>query len=286
MTAKPQNQATGQPGQRPSASPLATQPSELLTVHEVAARAGVTVRSLQHYDRIGLLVPHARSAAGYRLYSAADLARLQQILLFRELEFPLGDIRRILDSPDYNLNEALDQQISLLELKRDHIDGLIAAAKAMRECGQKGAPMPSSTQAKPDVRDIDFAAFSTEELDTRTAEAKARWGATSAWWEYETKAVGRGAKEAKTMGEDLLALFVPFGEMAAAGEDPAAPVAQAQVAAIQSFITEHYYTCTPQILEGLGRMYAAGGDFAANIDAAAGPGAAAFAAQAISAYCS
>ena len=198
------------------------------TVHEVAELAGVTVRTLQHYDRIGLLVPHARSDAGYRLYNGEDLARLQQILLFRELEFPLEDIRRIMDSPSYNLKEALDQQISLLELKRSHVEDLIAAAKAMRK---KGTAMTG----KPD-----FSAFSTDELDARTAEAKARWGATPAWREYETKAAGRSAKEAKSTGEELLALFAPFGAMAAANEDPAAPDAQAQVARIQGFIKEHY----------------------------------------------
>lgn len=87
------------------------------------------------------------------------------------------------------------------------------------------------------------------------------------------------------MSKNLMELFVPFGRMAAEGADPSCEEAQAQVAKIQAFITENYYTCTDEILAGLGQAYGAGGDFTRNIDAAAGPGAAVFAAAAVQAYC-
>ena len=242
----------------------------MLTVHEVSELAGISVRTLHHYDRIGLLKPSARTDAGYRLYDEADLARLQQVLFFRELEFPLADIRRIVDSPDFDRNLALEQQIRLLELKREHLDNLIALAKSLKE---------------DDMNNAAFDAFDTSKIDEYAAQAKAQWGATPAWQEYEKKSAGRSTAEQAGMGADLMALFVPFGKMAAEGADPASDEAKAQAAAIQAFITEHFYTCTDEIFSQLGQAYGAGGDFTRNINAAAGPSAAEFAAKAVAAYC-
>ena len=239
------------------------------TVREVSELAGVSVRTLHHYDAIGLLRPSERSAAGYRLYSDDDLLRLQQILLFRELEFPLADIRRIVDAPDFDRDRALAQQIELLELRRERLEGIIAQARALME---KGTTMG-------------FDAFDTSKLDEYQARAKAAWGDTDAWAEYERKGAGRTKREEASMGAQLMDLFVPFGRMAAEGADPAGEDAQAQVARIRAFITEHMYTCTNEILAGLGKAYGAGGEFTSNINAAAGEGAAEFAAQAVAAYC-
>lgn len=100
----------------------------MMTVHEVSKLAGVSVRTLQYYDKIGLLHPSKYNDAGYSLSADTDLERLQQILLFRELELPLKDIRKIMESPNYDRNKALDQQITLLKLKKDHLENLIAFA--------------------------------------------------------------------------------------------------------------------------------------------------------------
>ena len=88
------------------------------TVNEVSKLTGVSIRTLQYYDSIGLLRPSEYTDAGYRLYDDTSLERLQQILLFRELEFPLKEIRNILASPAYDKDRALQQQIELLELKK------------------------------------------------------------------------------------------------------------------------------------------------------------------------
>ena len=240
------------------------------TVHEVSELAHVSVRTLHHYDQIGLLQPSARSEAGYRLYSDEDLARLQQIMLFRELEFPLADIRAILDSPDYDQGRALEQQIELLELRREHIDNLIDMAKTMKTMG---------------ARALSFKPFDTSKLDEYMAAAREAWGKTPQWAEYEQKWAGKTKEDEAVMGERLMRLFVPFGKLAAEGADPACKEAWAQVAAIQAFITENAYNCTNEILAGLGRAYGSGGDFTRNINEAAGPGAAEFAAAAIEAYC-
>ena len=90
----------------------------MMTVHAVSKLTGVSIRALQYYDEIGLLPPTRYTEAGYRLYDDAALERLQQILLFRELEFPLKEIKRILENPAFDRSKALEQQIELLTLKR------------------------------------------------------------------------------------------------------------------------------------------------------------------------
>lgn len=135
------------------------------------------------------------------------------------------------------------------------------------------------------ARALNFEAFDTSKLDEYASQAEASWGNTPQWEEYKQKAAGRTKGEEMAMGEQMLALFVPFGRMAAEGADPACDEAQEQVGAIQAFISQNFYTCTNEILSQLGRAYGAGGDFTRNINAAAGPGAAEFAAQAVEMYC-
>lgn len=102
----------------------------MLTIHQMAERTGVTIRALRYYDKIGLLPPGAVSPAGYRLYGPAELERLQQILFFRELEFPLAEIKAILASPAYDRTAALTAQRALLRAKRDRLDGLLRLVEA------------------------------------------------------------------------------------------------------------------------------------------------------------
>ena len=101
------------------------------TISEVSALARISKRTLQYYDRIGLLCPSARSEAGYRLSSNADMERLQQVLLFRELEFPLSEIRKIMRAPGYDRTDALQKQIEMLTLKKEHPENLITFARGV-----------------------------------------------------------------------------------------------------------------------------------------------------------
>ena len=205
------------------------------TVKEVSRLTGVSVRALHHYDAIGLLKPTRVTEAGYRLYDDTALRRLQTILLFRELQFPLKEIKEILDSPGFDPKEALAQQIRLLELQRQHLDALISHARLIQKTG---------------VMNMDFSAFDTTEMDKYAAEAKARWGKTEAYKEFAQKTAGQTPEQMKTTGDALMALFAQFG--AIRHTSPASGEAQALVAKLQGFITEHYYTCTKQILRGLG----------------------------------
>lgn len=240
----------------------------MMTVHEVSKLAGVSIRTLQYYDKIGLLRPAGYSGAGYRLYDDADLARLQQILLFRELEFPLKEIRRIVESPDFDRGRALEQQITLLSLKKEHLENLIGLAREMMRTG--GDTM-------------DFSAFDTSRIDEYAAQAKASWGTTPEYREFEQKSKNRTREEEQKLGEQMMEIFADFGKLK--GTDPAGREAQALVKRLQGFITEHYYKCSDEVFSGLGRMYAAGGDFTRNIDRAGGEGTAKYADQAIQIHC-
>lgn len=242
----------------------------MLTVKEVCELAGVSVRTLHHYDSIGLLVPSVRTDAGYRLYGETDLEKLQQILLFRELEFSLTDIRCIMETPGFDRKRAFEQQLELLEIKRERIDGLIDLAHSL---------------IREEKTTMKFDAFDTEKMDEYAARAKASWGKTAEYAEYEQKNAGRTRAEEADKGAQLMALFEPFGRMAAEGVDPASAEAVAQAKRIQDFISENFYTCSIQVFAQLGMSYGAGGEFTENIDKAAGSGAGEFAAKAVAAYC-
>ncbi len=242
----------------------------MMTVHEVSRLTGVSIRTLQYYDRIGLLHPAEYTGAGYRLYDDTALEALQQILLFRELEFPLKDIQRIIRSPSFDRQKVLDQQIALLELKKERLDNLIRLAREIRSSGVKTK--------------MDFSAFDTEKMDEYAAKAKEAWGETPAYREYEQKAAGRCEAETVELGRQMMDIFAEFG--AIRNGDPASPKAQDLVRKLQDFISAHYYTCTDRILSGLGQMYAAGGEMTGNIDSRGGEGTAAFVSRAVSMYCS
>ncbi len=238
------------------------------TVHEVSALSGVSIRTLQYYDRIGLLPPAGRTEAGYRLYDDAALERLQQILLFRELQFPLKDIRRILDRPDFDRDKALAQQINLLNLRKQHLENLILLAQRIRQRG---------------TTTMDFTAFDTKKIDEYAAEAKAAWGATPEYREFAQKDADRTDAQREGLTAEMMAIFARFG--AVKEQSPESESAQALVKELQTFISTHFYRCSDQVLKGLGQMYGSGGDFTQNINAAAGDGAAEFASAAIEAYC-
>lgn len=240
----------------------------MLTVHEVSKMTGVSIRALQYYDKIGLLPPASYTDAGYRLYDDTALERLQQILLFKELEFPLKDIKRIMESPDYDKTRALEQQIEFLLLKKEHIENLISLARGIKSTG--GTTM-------------NFKAFDTSKMEEYARQAKSAWGTTREYQEFEKKSSGRTPEEEKALGQQLMGIFKKFGALKE--KDVSDPAVVEQVKKLQNYISEHYYKCSDSILSQLGAMYAAGGEFTANIDAAGGPGTAGFVNEAIQAFC-
>ena len=242
----------------------------MMTVKEVSRLTGVSVRTLQYYDRIGLLHPAGYTESGYRLYDDATLETLQQILLFRELEFPLKQISQIIHAPDFDRNRALEQQINMLQLKKEHLENLILFARGIQLTG---------------VKNMDFKAFDTSRLDEYAEQARKQWGQTAAWQEFKEKSRGRNGEAEKAVAAGLMLILEEIGKQKSQGLSAKAPSVQDLVKQLQNYITEHYYQCTPEILSGLGKMYADGGDFTVNIDRACGEGTAVFAGEAIAVYC-
>ncbi len=239
----------------------------MMTVNEVSKLAGVSIRTLQYYDSIGLLKPAEYTESGYRLYDDAAMERLQQILLFRELEFPLKEIKEIITRPDFDKQKALEQQIELLTMKKEHLENLIDFARGIQNGGNNI---------------MDFTAFDTSKLEEYTRKAKEQWGDSKAFSEYEQKSASRSKDDEKKLWSDFMKLFEKCGKIK--DSDPKSAEAQAMVKDIQNYITKNFYECTNEILAGLGKMYAAEGEFKTNIDKAGGKGTAEFVSRAIAEY--
>ena len=240
----------------------------MMTVNEVSKLTGVSIRTLQYYDTIGLLKPAEYTESGYRLYDDTALERLQQILLFKELEFPLKEIKEIIDAPNFDRNKALEQQIELLTMKKEHRENLINFARGIKWLG---------------VKQMDFTVFDTKKIDEYSKRAKEQWGKTPEYKEFEEKSKDWTDEYQQGMLKDFMQIFVEFGEMKSM--DPADEKVQQQVKKLQDYITEHFYNCTKEILSCLGKMYSGGGEFTENIDKASGEGTAEFSAKAIEIYC-
>lgn len=240
----------------------------MMTVHEVSKISGVSIRALHHYDKIGLLPATEVTKAGYRLYDDKALERLQHILLFKELEFSLKEIKDILDSPGFDRSKALEQQIQMLELRKEHLQNLIDLAWGIKTIG---------------VKNMSFEAFDTKKIDEYAAKAKASWGQTDAYKEYEQKLEGRTKEVQQKLNIEMMDIFAQFGKIKDQKPDSEEAIGLAKK--LQDHITENYYTCTNEILQSLGEMYAGGGDFTDNIDKVGGTGTAVFASEAIKALC-
>ncbi len=239
---------------------------------EFAKLTGVSVRTLHYYDEIGLLRPSAvNEQNGYRDYDAQCLARMQEILFYRELDFPLKEIGEILRSPDYDKQAALGAQKRLLVLKKERLERLILAL----DDAMKG-------------EDVSMNVFDNSEFEAQRAayaqEAKEKWGNTAAFKESIDKTQSYSKEQWNAANAGMNALMVEFAVCKKNGSAPDSEDTQALVKRWQDFITENYYTCTKEILAGLGEMYAADERFKANIDKH-GDGTAQFMCEAIRVYC-
>lgn len=241
-----------------------------MKTNDVAKLTGITVRTLQYYDKIGLLKPTKNTENGYRIYQESDLETLQQILFFRELDFPLSEIKEIMSNPEYDKADALKHQKELLLKKRNRLDELIDLV----ECTIKGE------------RTMEFNAFDTSEIDESkekyAQEVKERWGQTNAYAQYNQKSKKYNKEDWNSIQAEANEIMKGFAKLRE--EDPSSKKAQAQVKLWQDHITQRYYTCTKQILGGLGMMYVQDERFRNNINQH-GEGTAEFMSKAIEAYC-
>ena len=243
---------------------------KMKTVKEVAKLTGISVRTLHYYDEIGLLKPTETTGAGYRLYDGNALGRLQQILFFRELGFPLKEIRSILANPSFDAIEALQHHRQMLVLERDRLNGLIRLADQTLK-GENTMSFEEFDRSKID-----------EERQKYAEEAKERWGKTDAYHESEQRTSSYTKDDWNRINGEAEKLYRLFAENLE--KQPRDPAVQSLVGRWQEFISRNFYHCTNEILAGLGQMYAGDPRFAKNINRF-GDGLADFISQAIAEYC-
>ena len=217
-----------------------------MQIKEFAAYTGVSVRTLHYYDEIGLLKPaFVDRITGYCYYDNTSLLCMQEILFYRELDFSLKRIGEILSSPHYDKTAALQEQKQLLILKKERLERLISAIDG----AERGENVMN--------------AFDKTKIEGYKQEAKARWGDTAAYTQYTEKVAGKNEADLLSGMESILA---EFSACKAQGNVPSSPAAQELVEKLQNYISNHFYTCTKEILSGLGQMYTADERFKTNID--------------------
>jgi DNA-binding transcriptional MerR regulator len=231
---------------------------------------GLTVRTLHYYDQIGLLKPDKVTDTGYRLYGSNSLEKIQQILFFRELDFPLDEIRDIMNNPDFDRELALQRQKELLVKKRRRLDKLIDLIDKIIKGDEN----------------MSFREFDTTDIEAMkkqyASEVRERWGKTDAYTEFEEKTRGLAPRDLKILMDKIMNLLKKFAENRELPPD--GNEAKTLVREWQNFITENFYTCTDEILSSLGQLYSCDERFRKNIDQY-GKGTAKFMSDAIMAYC-
>ncbi|TJY44178.1 MerR family transcriptional regulator [Cohnella pontilimi] len=247
-----------------------------LQVKEVAELAGVSVRTLHHYDEIGLLVPFSVTPAGYRLYSGADLERLQQILFFKELGFSLKEIKEILDSPGFDRRKALTAHRELLLEKRERMDRMLETVNRTLQSIEGGTQMADKEL---------FEGFDMDKIQEHQAkyseEARRLYGKEIVE-AAERKVEGYSEEKWKEMHGVMGGIYNRLADRMAYG--PSDSEAQQAVAEWRQYITDHFYDCTLEIFRGLGSLYVDDERFTANIDKYK-PGLAQFMKEAMHLYC-
>ncbi|MCC5425285.1 MerR family transcriptional regulator [Clostridium botulinum] len=228
-------------------------------IKEVADMAGISVRMLHHYDKIGLLDPESVSAAGYRLYSDENLDRLQQILFFKELNFPLQEIKIILDSPNFNKKEALETHRQLLLEKKLRLEKIIQSVDKTIN-SMEG-------EFKMDKKEI-LNVFSMTEIEEHqrkySEEVKEKYGNTSAYKESNEKTSKYTKEDWSNIMKDWDIIYKKLANLM--DKNPDDKEVQEYIHQSREHISKNFYDCAPEIFRGLGEIYVNDERFTANID--------------------
>jgi MerR family transcriptional regulator, thiopeptide resistance regulator len=214
------------------------------TVHQLAKMAGITVRTLHHYDEIGLLRPSYQKENGYRYYEEKELVKLQQILFFRELEFPLTDIKKMITATHFNAVQALKDQKQLLELKKKRLERILESLEDAIK--REGGESMSDTNL--------FDAFDEEEFKKNQEEARDRWGHTDAWKQSQERTKHWTKEDYQRIvkeGAKWTGKLATLREQGLSADSPE----------VQEMIGQHYeglrtfYEPSYEMYRGLGQMY-------------------------------
>lgn len=215
------------------------------TIKKVADLAGITVRTLQYYDKFGLLNPTINSSNKYRLYGEEDVMRLQQILFFRELEFSLKQIKKMMNSPAFDSHKVLVEQRELLRIKRERLDEILNTIDSVIDSKRRGEDMSD---------DQLLGSFSKQQIEEFKNEARRRWGDTDLWRQSQERTSGMTVKEFKDIAMEIegwtqeLAMLRDTGNLH-------------DSIAIQQMIAKHYeslktfYEPNLEMYSGLAHMY-------------------------------
>ncbi|MEU8353247.1 MULTISPECIES: MerR family transcriptional regulator [unclassified Streptomyces] len=227
-----------------------------LTVGQVSARLGVTVRALHHWDEIGLARPSLRTAAGYRLYTAGDLERLHRIVVYRETGLGLEGIRAVLDDSAADVAGALRAQRARVAERIDRLRQLGAGLDRMIDAHERGLLLTAEQQA---------AIFGPRWDPDSPARARQRYGDTTQWRQYAERSASRSPEEWQAVADAMAGLDRALGDAMDAGVTPGSPEAD-QLAERHREVFSSYFPLTRQMQVCLGRMFEADPGFAAHYD--------------------
>ncbi|MEU9744575.1 MerR family transcriptional regulator [Streptomyces niveus] len=216
------------------------------SVGQVAVFAGITVRTLHHYDEIALLSPSGRNHAGHRRYDDADLDRLQRILFYRELGFPLDEVAALLDDPDADPQEHLRRQHELLSARIAELQKMAEAVEHAMEAKKMGINL--SPEEK-------FEVFGGKDPERYGEEAEQRWGGTPGYEETQRRVARYAKDDWKRMQDEVADWGARYDALMEAGEPPTGERAVAMAEEHRRHITKWFYDCTPEIHRGLGDLY-------------------------------
>jgi DNA-binding transcriptional MerR regulator len=216
------------------------------TVGAVAKLAHTSVRALHHYDEIGLLRPSGRSRSGYRLYTDADLERLQQILFFRELGFSLEDIGRIVKDPSFDRRKALVAQRALLVEKSERLRAMVTLVDRTLDAMEKGTTMNPQEM---------FEVFGDFDPKAHEEEAARRWGQTDAYAESARRTKRYTKEDWKAIRDEMSAIGTAFAEAMASGAKPTDAAVMDIAERARLHIDTRFYPCSRAMHVALGQMY-------------------------------
>ena len=216
------------------------------SVGELAAATGISVRTLHHYDSIGLLSPTSRSAAGYRQYDADDATRLFRILIYRELGFDLTRIGEILDDPAADATVHLEHQRTLLQQRIDTMQRMLNGVEAVMRAKKNGYNLTPA-----EMKEV-FGDFDPAE---HAAEAESRWGDTDAYRESSRRVKSYGKSEWEQIRAEADGLNAAFIHLMQSGTPADSDRARALAEEHRQHISRWFYDCTPDIHRGLADMY-------------------------------
>jgi DNA-binding transcriptional MerR regulator len=243
------------------------------SVGQVAERTGVTVRTLHHYDEIGLLSPSGRTAAGYRQYADADVERLAQIVRYRELSFGLDEIAKLLDDPDTEPLDHLRRQHALITERLAHLQRVVMSIEKAMEAAQVGIKLSPEEM---------FEVVGDQDPTQHAEEAEQRWGDTDAYRESHRR-TSQYTKEdwlqIKTEGAEI---DRRFAAALRSGLPSTSDEATAAAEAHRQQISRWFYECGYDMHRGLAEMYVADPRFTERYEQVA-PGLAVYVRDAINA---